>query len=65
MDKRFPQYDELDLSQVAAEILNTWKAEDTFGQSISARKDALPFVFYEGTPSANGPPGMQPHLFRS
>ncbi len=58
MDKRFPQYDELDLPKLAADILKQWEAEDTFGQSLELRKDAPPFVFYEGPPSANGLPGI-------
>ncbi|HMN05963.1 MAG TPA: isoleucine--tRNA ligase [Flavobacteriales bacterium] len=65
MDKRFPQYDELDLSQVAADILQTWKAEDTFGQSLELRRDAPPFVFYEGPPSANGLPGIHHVMART
>lgn len=47
MDKRFPQYDELDLPKVAADILAIWDAENTFAKSLELRKDAPPFVFYE------------------
>lgn len=65
MDKRFPQYDELDLPQVAADILKQWEAEDTFGQSLELRKDAPPFVFYEGPPSANGLPGIHHVMART
>jgi hypothetical protein len=56
MDKRFPQYDELDLPKVAEEVLNQWEAEGTFAQSLELRKDAPPFVFYEGPPTAKGTP---------
>lgn len=65
MDKRFPQYDELDLPRVAEEVLAQWKAEDTFGQSLELRKDAPPFVFYEGPPSANGLPGIHHVMART
>jgi isoleucyl-tRNA synthetase len=65
MDKRFPQYDELDLPKVAADILKQWEAEDTFGQSLELRKDAPPFVFYEGPPSANGLPGIHHVMART
>ncbi len=34
MDKRFPQYDELDLPKVAEEVLKQWETEDTFGKSL-------------------------------
>ncbi|HRT52491.1 MAG TPA: isoleucine--tRNA ligase, partial [Flavobacteriales bacterium] len=65
MDKRFPQYDELDLPKVAKEVLQQWEAEDTFGQSLELRKDAPPFVFYEGPPSANGLPGIHHVMART
>jgi len=65
MDKRFPQYDELDLPRVAEEVLKQWEAEDTFGQSLELRKDAPPFVFYEGPPSANGLPGIHHVMARA
>ena len=65
MDKRFPQYDELDLPKVAAEVLKQWEAEDTFGRSLELRKDAPPFVFYEGPPSANGLPGIHHVMART
>jgi isoleucyl-tRNA synthetase len=65
MDKRFPQYDELDLPKVAEEVLNQWEAEGTFAQSLELRKDAPPFVFYEGPPSANGLPGIHHVMARA
>ncbi|MEO8069423.1 MAG: isoleucine--tRNA ligase, partial [Flavobacteriales bacterium] len=65
MDMRFPQYEELDLPKVAAEILQQWDAEDTFGKSLELRKDAPPFVFYEGPPSANGLPGIHHVMARA
>ena len=65
MDKRFPQYDELDLPKVAEVVLKQWEAEDTFGQSLELRKDAPPFVFYEGPPSANGLPGIHHVMARA
>ena len=65
MDKRFPQYDELDLPKVADEVLQQWEAEDTFGKSLELRKDAPPFVFYEGPPSANGLPGIHHVMARA
>ncbi len=65
MDKRFPQYDELDLPKVAADILAIWDAENTFAKSLELRKDAPPFVFYEGPPSANGLPGIHHVMARA
>jgi isoleucyl-tRNA synthetase len=63
--KRFPQYDELDLPKVAEEVLKQWEAEGTFAQSLELRKDAPPFVFYEGPPSANGLPGIHHVMARA
>jgi isoleucyl-tRNA synthetase len=65
MSKNFPQYDELDLPKVAEDILKIWEEEDTFGQSLELRKDAAPFVFYEGPPSANGLPGIHHVMARA
>jgi isoleucyl-tRNA synthetase len=65
MSKKFPQYDELDLPKVAEEVLNQWEAEGTFAQSLELRKDAPPFVFYEGPPSANGLPGIHHVMARA
>jgi isoleucyl-tRNA synthetase len=65
MAARFPQYDELDLPKVAEEVLKQWDAEDTFGKSLDLRKDAPPFVFYEGPPSANGLPGIHHVMARA
>jgi len=65
MPKHFKQYDELDLPKVADEVLKQWDAEDTFGQSLELRKDAPPFVFYEGPPSANGLPGIHHVMARA
>jgi isoleucyl-tRNA synthetase len=65
MDKRFTQYDELDLPKVAEGVLKQWEAEDTFGQSLELRKNAPPFVFYEGPPSANGLPGIHHVMART
>ncbi|MBH5316884.1 isoleucine--tRNA ligase [Paenibacillus sp. GSMTC-2017] len=37
-------------------VLEQWKAEDTFKQSILNREGKPNFVFYEGPPTANGAP---------
>ena len=64
-NKRFPQYEELDLPKLAKEVLKQWEAEDTFGKSLELRKGASPFVFYEGPPSANGLPGIHHVMARA
>ncbi|WP_128894897.1 isoleucine--tRNA ligase [Longirhabdus pacifica] len=37
-------------------ILEQWKSENTFHQSMEKREGAPPFVMYEGPPTANGMP---------
>ncbi len=65
MAQRFPQYEELDLPLIGEEMLARWVAEDTFGQSLELRKNAPPYVFYEGPPSANGLPGIHHVMART
>ncbi len=65
MDRRFPQYDELDLPKVATEILAVWDREKTFEKSLELRRGGEPFVFYEGPPSANGLPGIHHVMARA
>ena len=38
------------------EILNFWKENDIFGESIRARENCPVFTFYDGPPTANGKP---------
>ena len=56
--KKYPTYNQLNLSQISKDILNYWQEKDTFGKSISTREGKTPWVFYEGPPSANGLPGI-------
>ncbi|HLW31320.1 MAG TPA: isoleucine--tRNA ligase [Aequorivita sp.] len=65
MSKKFNEYKGLDLPQVAEEILDFWKKENIFEQSISIRDGAPPFVFFEGPPSANGLPGIHHVMARA
>jgi len=45
-------------------ILDFWKRERIFEESIELRRDAPLFVFYEGPPTANGMPGSHHVLSR-
>ena len=54
MEKKFPEYKSLDLSQVNKDILKTWEENKTFEMSLKTREVHPSFVFYEGPPSANG-----------
>lgn len=61
----FKEYKNLNLVQISNEILEYWKADNTFEKSISTRKDSKDFVFYEGPPSANGMPGIHHVMART
>lgn len=56
--KKYPTYNQLNLSQISKDILQYWKENDTFTKSVTTREGATPWVFYEGPPSANGMPGI-------
>ena len=63
--KKYPTYNQLNLSQISKDILHYWKEKDTFGKSISTREGKTPWVFYEGPPSANGMPGIHHVMART
>jgi isoleucyl-tRNA synthetase len=46
-------------------ILERWKTRDIFRKTVDGRRDAPPFVFYEGPPTANGKPGVHHVLARA
>ncbi|MBU3680579.1 MAG: isoleucine--tRNA ligase [Flavobacterium sp.] len=65
MSTKFSEYKGLDLPTVASEILDFWKKEQIFEQSISSREGHTPYVFFEGPPSANGLPGIHHVMARA
>ncbi len=65
MSKNFKEYKGLNLPQLAEEILDFWKDEKIFEESIAIREGAETFVFFEGPPSANGLPGIHHVMARS
>jgi isoleucyl-tRNA synthetase len=58
MASKYREFSQLNLPAMEQEVLASWIKDSTFQQSISLRKGAKPFVFYEGPPSANGMPGI-------
>src|SRR5581483_7539575 len=46
------------------EVLERWRERDVFQASLEAREGAESWVFYEGPPTANGPPGSHHVLSR-
>ena len=48
----------LDLVELEARVLERWRAQDTFHESLRRREGAPEWVFYEGPPTANARPGI-------
>ncbi len=61
----FNNYKQLELNTIASEIQTFWEAEKIFSKSILQNKDSIPYVFYEGPPSANGLPGIHHVMSRT
>ncbi|MEX0289485.1 MAG: isoleucine--tRNA ligase [Flavobacteriaceae bacterium] len=62
---KFEEYKGLDLPKVASEILEFWKKDQIFEESVRSREGKQRFVFYEGPPSANGLPGIHHVMART
>lgn len=62
---KFPEYNQLNLSEVNQSMLAQWERENLFVESLRQREGAPSFVFYEGPPSANGMPGIHHVMARS
>lgn len=58
MAQSYREFKQLNLPQIAEEVLAFWQKENIFERSVSERDEKNPFVFYEGPPSANGVPGI-------
>ena len=54
----FKQRKELNLSDIADSVLEKWKKNNTFKESLTIREGNKSFVFFEGPPSSNGLPGI-------
>ena len=65
MSRKYTEYSGLNLPNVAQVVLEKWKNERIFEQSVSLREGAEPYVFFEGPPSANGLPGIHHVMARS
>ena len=65
MSTKFTEYKGLDLPKVASEVLDFWKENNIFEQSVTSREGAIPYVFFEGPPSANGLPGIHHVMARA
>jgi len=62
---KYPEYGGLHMPTIEKEFLAKWKEDETFRKSVDERDGAVPFVFYEGPPSANGLPGIHHVISRT
>ncbi len=65
MEKKYPEYKRLNLSQIGKEVLKDWESNNVFEKSLEIRQGHTPWVFYEGPPSANGMPGIHHVMARA
>lgn len=65
MSGKFNEYKNFSLPEVAAQVLEQWKVDNTFEKSIEVRQGCPSYVFYEGPPSANGTPGIHHVMART
>jgi len=54
----------LNFSKTEKKVLKFWKDNKIFGKSVKQRAKARDFIFYEGPPTANAPPGLHHVLAR-
>lgn len=62
---KYQEYKQLQLTRLAAGILEYWKQNDIFNKSIKTREGKPSYVFFEGPPSANGMPGIHHVMARA
>jgi isoleucyl-tRNA synthetase len=53
-----------ELPALELQVLERWRKRDVFAESLRLREGAKQWVFYEGPPTANGPPGSHHVLSR-
>jgi isoleucyl-tRNA synthetase len=65
MSQKYPEFKQLNMPSIEQDMLQHWKEGEYFEKSVSQREGAIPFVFYEGPPSANGLPGIHHVISRT
>ena len=65
MSTNYPEYRNLDPPGIARRCLRPGEREQTFEQSVSSREGRPAFILYEGSPSANGLPGIHHVMARA
>jgi len=65
MSVKYREFGGLNLPSIEKEILAKWSETNAFEKSVTLREGSVPFVFYEGPPSANGMPGIHHVISRT
>jgi isoleucyl-tRNA synthetase len=65
MSPSFKEIKSLSYPNAELDILKEWKEKQVFEKSISSRNEGIPFNIYEGTPTANGKPGIHHVMART
>ncbi len=65
MAGQYKEYRQLNLPEIGRELLYAWNNSGAFQKSIDLRQGKIPYVFYEGPPSANGLPGIHHVISRT
>lgn len=63
--KTYQEFKQVDYPGIGESILQYWKENKIFDQSITNREGAESFTFFEGPPSANGTPGIHHVMARA
>ena len=61
----FKNLSEKPIAEVQKEQVAKWKEEDLLNKCVTAREGCMPFIFYEGPPTANGKPGIHHVMART
>jgi len=62
---KFKPLSEKSVAEREKQIAEFWKEIDILNKVVENRKDAKPFIFYEGPPTANGSPGIHHVMART
>jgi isoleucyl-tRNA synthetase len=65
MSQKYPEFKQLNMPSIEQDMLQQWKDGSYFEKSVTQRNGAVPFVFFEGPPSANGLPGIHHVISRT
>ena len=63
--KTYQEFKQVDYPGIGESVLQYWKENKIFDQSIANREGAETFTFFEGPPSANGTPGIHHVMARA